>query len=443
MLALAWATVVSDRVDIRIFGTRLVAADSSDIPLMAAIALTLLRFGIRLPHALGGVPLRVAAERSRFNTAAWTAALWILIGILGSFGLNSFFYSFFYRRFEPFQAMRVAARFAIVAYAGLAVWGALGAAAIIRAREGWKRNTATALLVVLMIAEVTTTIRWEQAPRETPPVYTWLARTRVGPVLEMPFSGDGVDYLYLLGSTVHRVPLVNGTSGFFPPEFWKLRDPDSRDAFDEMLPLLEQWGVKLIIVHGDAHNGERLAKVSAWLRRNLETNRLTFVRRFDAQKIGDYVFAVTRNLPNSRNLRAPDVPDGAGNLPDQNLELFLDGKVTHSDAIVVNMDYPQPWMTVKSPLRISGWALSPHGIRRATAYFHGGRSKYEMQLVPRPDVRAVFHWQYLNDRPGFELVLPEKPRGIPMETSVQVEVEDRAGRVRRGKDILIRWENAL
>ena len=61
------------------------------------------------------------------------------------------------------------------------------------------------------------------------------------------------------------------------------------------------------------------------------------------------------------------------------------------------------------------------------------------ELRSRPDVRAVFHWQYLNDRPGFELVLPERPKGIPMDTSVQVEVEDRAGRVRRGKDILIRW----
>ena len=36
-------------------------------------------------------------------------------------------------------------------------------------------------------------------------MYRWLAQTRVGPLVELPFSGEGADFRYLLGSTTHHV----------------------------------------------------------------------------------------------------------------------------------------------------------------------------------------------------------------------------------------------
>ena len=57
-----------------------------------------------------------------------------------------------------------------------------------------------------------------------------------------------------------------------------------------------------------------------------------------------------------------------------------------------------------------------------------------LEVVPNTDVQAP-------ESLGFELVLPERPKGIPMDTSVQVEVEDRAGRKRRGTYTLIRWNH--
>lgn len=430
-LTLAWATTVSDRIEIKVGGTQLFAADSPDIPVMAALVLALIRFAR---------PLRAAAARSRFNEGAWVAALWIAVGILGSFGLDGFLYTFFYRRFEPFQAMRVAARFAIIAYVGLAVWGAMGAAAIVEARQGRKRIIAGGLLLLLMVADVVPRLRWELAPLDVPPVYSWLAKTKAGPVLEMPFSENGVDYLYLLGSAEHRVPIVNGTSGFFPPDFWRLRDPDSRDAFDEMLAVAEELGVRVIVVHG-GYLGERRAKTVYWLRQNLAHGRLAFLRSFDNGTAGDYAFAITKNFPSWKKLEAPEIPDGGGFLPQHTLERFLAGKSVHSEATIVNMDHPLPYMTIKGPLRVSGWTLSPHGVRRATVYLHMRTRRYEAKLVPRGDVLEAYPWyRYFNSTPGFELMFDERPRGIPMDTSLQVEVEDHAGRVQRGRDLLIRWE---
>jgi hypothetical protein len=246
----------------------------------------------------------------------------------------------------------------------------------------------------------------------------------------------------MLGSTVHHTPVVNGTSGFFPPDFWKIRDADVRDAFDEMLTLAEQWGVRVIVVHGPYLTAERHAKMADWLRRTLATHRLEFVGNFDHATAGDWVFAVTKNFPQWKTVAQPEVPDAGGFLPQHRLERFYAHQSLHSDEIIVNLDYPLQWMTIKGPLRVSGWTLSPHGIKRATVTFQTNKRKYEAQLVPRPDVHAAYPWlRYYNERPGFELLLDKRPKGIPMDASVQVEVEDRAGRIRRGRDIFIRWEN--
>lgn len=430
-LAVAWATAVGDRYELKLFGQRVLATDSSDIPAMAAILAALFAFRRQL---------RAFFERSRFNGGAWAAAVWIAVGILGSFGTNAFFYTFFYRRFPPFQAMRVPARFAVIAYVGLAVWGALGVAALLRNRTGRKRAVLAAAILALMVVEVVPRIRWEYLPRETPPIYAWLDKTRTGPVVEFPFSGEGVDFRYLLGSTRHHVPLVNGTSGFFPTEWWKLRDADSRDAFDEMLAQLEGNGTKLVIVHGDFLSFDRHRKVADWLRSNLGKGRLAFLRRFDNEIYGDYVFAVTRNLPDWQRLRAAEAPDPAGNLPSQNLARFLDYKPTHSEAIMIWTEGPGPYETVKGPLHVRGWTISPYGVRRVTVFVHNEKLRLEATRTERPDVKAAYPWMYLNDHPGFELVLPERPAGIPRGTSLIVEVEDLAGRVRRGRHVSFQWE---
>jgi hypothetical protein len=424
LLLLAWAGAISDRFVLAIGKTQLLSIDSSDIPLMAAIAVALIRYR---------KPLRDAAARSRFNSGAWAAAVWIVVGVLGSLGLQTFLYTFFYRRFEPFQAMRVPARFAVVGYAGLAVWGAIGVAAILGRTK--RKALVTALLLAVAIVDVWPRFRWEHVPREVAPVYRWLAQERVGPIVEVPVWGNGIEYFYMLGAATHRVRTVNGTSGFAPAETWQSRDAEQRGAYDELLALAEKWGVRLIVVHGDALNGEKHARIADFVRRNLASKRIGFVRRFDSEAAGDYVFAVAKNLPHWALLRAPDVPDGAGNLPDQTLERFLSGKTTHNDAIVIRIEEPQPWARVQDTLRVQGWTVSPHGIRRATVLIDGER--FEAQLVDRDDVKAAYPWLYFVEKPGFTVTLPKRARG---DAHIAVEVEDQAGRKRRSREVPVRWE---
>jgi hypothetical protein len=78
-----------------------------------------------------------------------------------------------------------------------------------------------------------------------------------------------------------------------------------------------------------------------------------------------------------------------------------------------------------------------------TVFLHSDRYRFDVTHVPRPDVQASYPWmRYLNDKPGFELTIPEKPARIPYDTSLIVEVEDHAGRVRRGRHVSFQWEES-
>ena len=255
------------------------AMRGADIPLMLACISLIIRFAPQL---------RDFVARSPFSYEAWAAATWILTGILGSLGIHTFFYAFFYRRFGPFGAMRVPARWAVLAYAGLAVWGALGVDAIL-ARVRARRIVAIAL-VAIMALEVIPNMSYEIVGKPAP-VYQWLAREKPGPLIEMPVWDNGVEFDYLLGSMQHHQPIANGYSGVAPTEAWLVRDALKREAYDEYLSLIERYGVRLIIVHGDDN--------LAWMRDPLARGRLVFLRRFGH----DHVFAITRNLPSWKHLR--------------------------------------------------------------------------------------------------------------------------------------------
>jgi hypothetical protein len=425
-------SLVTDRLEIAPFGVRLLALRGSDTPIVALLLLFTIRCSIRLPHAFGEGNLRDALARSRFTTEEWMAAMWLLAGFIGSFGMRSFFFSFLFKRIDPFQSIRAAPRFAVIAYTGMAVFVALGAAALI-ARRKYKLTTA-AVLLTLAIFDVMPVIRWESAPDRLPPVYRWIARNRTGPLVEWPIE-HGPTFRYLLGAAVHRVPLLNGTSGFEPPEHRGLREAWEQKRFDDLLAQEEKLGAKLLIVH--AHWIP--AEARGALRNALAQGRLQYLQRFDHAIEGDFVFAIPRNFPQWASLRAPDAPNGAGHFPRQTLERFLNGQPTHSDTPFGVVDWPHWDSTVQGPLTISGWVVAPAHPRHVYVYLDDRRHRFEANRVARPDVNATYGWYY-NDKPGYTVTIPARPRGVRRQTDLQVEVVDSTGRVTRLDDIFFNWD---
>ena len=264
---LAIISLMRDRIAPELFGIRLFAIRGSDTPFALLIALLLMR-----------LPLRDWVAGSRFSTEAWMAGVWMLTGFAGSFGMNSFFYTFLYNRLEPFQGLRAVTRFAVVTYAGMAVFVALGAA-ILLARRG---VAAKALLVALALVDVLPNIQWEAAPATVPPVYRWL---RQGPVLELPLDGYS-EFQYVLWQRHHGQTLLNGTSGFEPPEHKRLRETWERKDMAGLLAYAGELGAHGLIVHEHSLDPEQ----KRLLFHEIQQRELPSLQNFAHETGNDLVF---------------------------------------------------------------------------------------------------------------------------------------------------------
>lgn len=200
-----------------------------------------------VPFTLAVVLAAYAVEIRPREAALWVAAIWTAVGFAGSFGENSFLHSFLFRVVEPFRATRAPARWAIIAYCGLALLAAIGATRLRRLR--W-------VLLALAILETAPRIAWQSIPAEVRPVYRWLAAHKPAAAIELPIGWDANEFGYVLAAATHRVPVMNGVSGFDPP----LHRALSRGNYDDaMLELIRENGAELAIVHPAA-----AARVQAW-----------------------------------------------------------------------------------------------------------------------------------------------------------------------------------
>jgi len=141
-------------------------------------------------------------------------ALWI------SFGPSAGLYAALYKAIPLFAWLRAPSRFGIVVVLSLAVLGAVAFSAWLRRVP---RPSATfAALLALSCAELVVPLNMPEVP-PLEPVYAKLQTVPPGPVIELPFFY--LEYMfplhtyYMLQSTSHWNPIVNGYSDYMPPEF--------------------------------------------------------------------------------------------------------------------------------------------------------------------------------------------------------------------------------
>jgi hypothetical protein len=154
---------------------------------------------------------------------------------------------------------------------------------------------------------------------------------------------------------------------------------------------------------------------------------------------GDYVLAVTRNFPDWPRF-VDTARDGAGFQPGENFQRMLRGETTYSSSTFGRVEMPRPFEEKSGELHVSGWAMSPAGIDHVTVLVHGGKLRFSAEKYQRPDVRASFPWYAHDPLPGFAYVFPKRPKGIPRDTDVQIEIVDRSGRTIHLPDAPITWK---
>lgn len=434
-----------ERFQWKLFHHTVVSIRSSDLPAVFLIVAIVARLSLQLPKGLSSgslQSLRTAAARSRVPIELWVLLLWIVLGVLGSLGLHSFVHSFLFERLTMFRSMRVPARWATDAYVGLAGASACGAAAWIDARRTKiGRLGVAALLIAFSIHDVVPVIRWEHALNVSDPAYVWMRDTNItGGTLEFPLSEGIAQFLYQFGATIHHKPIMNGTSGFEPPLHAKIAEMARQTTIpDTFLPLLAKNDCHFLLVHDDWLRGAS-QPTHAWLAKELGLGRIGFIRRFDHRGGGDYLFAVAQNVPNWHELRPPDHRDGAGYTDDQELQRALRGDATYMGRSFGVVDTPHGDETIKGPLTVTGWALSPNGLSSVDVLLHNGLYRFHTSPASRLDVKMKFPWYARVRDAGFTITFPKRPRGVPQWTDVQVEIIDGKGGRTRLPDIVIRWQ---
>jgi hypothetical protein len=214
--------------------------------------------------ALGFVAL---ARRSREHRpiAAHSRETLLLFGsiagfaIWASFGPAAGLYSLLYYTIPPFSFLRAPSRFGPVIMLAVAMFAAFGARAVIeRTRQGM---LAVGVLVTLAIIDLNQIpFHWEPAPA-LPKPYAMLAQLPPAPVAEFPFYGERVAFhlhtRYMLFSTSHWSPLVNGYSDHIPSDFREAAVVLDGFPSDHGFQILKRRRVRYITIHWNLFGGRR------------------------------------------------------------------------------------------------------------------------------------------------------------------------------------------
>jgi hypothetical protein len=206
----------------------------------------------------------VAWARREHETLAIYGGLAIL-ALWASFGPSGGLYSALYHVVPLFAWLRVPARFALIVIFGLTVLAGFGVSAITR-RVHRPALAASALTLVAVLELLAPSNLREIDGFE--PVYRTLATLPRAPVIEMPFYLEGMFQLhskYMLYSTTHWMPLVNGYSDYIPPDF-VARAPTlaafpSRAALAALEPLRVRYAVFHMYGYNEANRQDVLTRL--------------------------------------------------------------------------------------------------------------------------------------------------------------------------------------
>jgi hypothetical protein len=188
-------------------------------------------------------------------------AFWI------SFGPDAGLYAALYKVLPLFAWLRAPSRFGLIVVFALSVLGGIAASSWLSRRA--RPSAAFAALAVAACAELVVPLNMPDVPA-VERVYTTLRALPPGPVIELPFFY--LEYMfprhtfYMLQSTTHWNPLVNGYSDYIPPDFvanvMTLAPFPSRDS----LKLLEPDKVRYAVFHRYWYNDENWNDVVARLK---------------------------------------------------------------------------------------------------------------------------------------------------------------------------------
>jgi hypothetical protein len=210
---------------------------------------------------LGAAGVIIALRRG--TRARETALLYGSLAVLAfwsSFGPGAGLYRVLYQ-LPAFSFLRAPSRLGLVVVLCLVVFAAIALRQLFSALSTRTRNLAAAVACAAAIADlIIVPLKWWEAP-DLPSPYAQLARSPRATLAEFPFYGDRQAFplhaQYMLFSTSHWMPMVNGYSDVIPADFREaaaiLDGFPSGDAFT----MLARRRVRYIAIHWDMYAGRQ------------------------------------------------------------------------------------------------------------------------------------------------------------------------------------------
>ena len=217
-------------------------ARSAMFPGVVAIALAAVALATRRRHAPRGI---------RRMLAGIGAA-----GVVLSLGMLTPIYGWLAVVMPPLLGLRSPSRFAILAIFALAALAGIGWRIVrARIRPRWQAAAAIGLLALATLESLHAPIPYRPLLRDEwyPPIYRALDTAPPGPVAELPLPRTVFIHQnarYLLASTQHWRPILNGFGGFYPDSYREAVRRLATFPSDDSVDYLRSIGVQIVIVHG-------------------------------------------------------------------------------------------------------------------------------------------------------------------------------------------------
>jgi hypothetical protein len=330
----------------------------------------------------------------------------------------------------------------MITYTGMAVLAGIASLSWPIARPKIRAAVIATICAAFVWEARTFPVRWYLRATDDAAVYQWLNTIpKGGAILELPIRSMSYEYEYMLGTTIHHRPIVNGGSGFEPPDYLRCTALAHETPIPErLLDELERVHVNLVIVHAD-RLAEREDATVDFIRRGVASGRLRFIGRFTHDHRGDFVFAIpprTRRPDDADSILARLIQE-----PVSALKVLSARRFMETQNVVGMLDYPYPGLQIHGPLDVRGWGLSPHGVRDVHVLLNSGRLRYRAELGRRLDLASVYpNLRSHAGQAGFHLAFREKPRNVWQQSDLQIEITDHAGRKHRLPQIWFQWSDA-
>lgn len=247
-----------------------------------------------------------------FNSPVARFYFWVLLlsflfslgPIIHSHGNKIFHYgpyTYLYQYIPGFDGLRVPGRFIVLFALGLSVLVGYGMVNLLnRTDKPWGKILIAGTAASLILFEYASfPIPMVRVPtgQSIPGVYHWLARQKGDfPLLELPLPGGQtsvwLEARRLYFSTIHWKKLVNGYSGYFPPDYDFLYQKGMKGfPTKDSVDLVKKRGIKYLIIHFDEYENQEKERIWGLLKDYEGSLRL--VAHFE----NDFIYELTGNEP--------------------------------------------------------------------------------------------------------------------------------------------------